>query len=174
VKLGYYTNVLVVGIEKMSNATTAYVTEALARAASPEEIINGYTFPRAFALMARVYMRLYGTKEEHLAMVAVKNHEHALYNPKAHFHMKVTVVEVLNSPIVASPLKLYDCSPISDGATALIISAKPKEYTDTPIYIKHMATGFDNPGLYERERLDTIRSVKVASKKVYRATSINP
>lgn len=174
VKSGVYKNVLVVGVEKMTDSETPKVTEALARASTLEEMVHGFTFPGIFALMAREHMRLYGSREEHLALVAVKNHENAIKNPKAHFRRKISVDDVLNSPVVASPLKLYDCSPISDGAAALILSSNPREYTDTPVYITGMATGYDKPSLYDRSKIDTLLSVKRAAEKAYKTTGVNP
>lgn len=174
VRFGVYDNVLVVGVEKMTDSETSRVTEALARASTLKEMAHGFTFPGIFALMAREHMRLYGSGEEHLALVAVKNHENALKNPKAHFRRRISVEDVLNSPIVASPLKLYDCSPISDGAAAVIVSGKPREYTDTPIYIDCMATGYDKPALYDRRDIARLLSVKRAADKVYSLTGLTP
>ena len=81
----------------------------------------GVSFPGLFASMARAYLNEFDATEEDLASVAVKNHENGFLNPKAHFRKKITIDDVMNSPVVASPLKLYDCCPFSDGASSVIL-----------------------------------------------------
>ena len=109
--------VLVAGVEKMTDFPTSDVTEALALASDDLfEAAEGLTFPGVFALMAKAHMDKYGTTEEQMAAVAVKNHRNALFNPYAQFHKEITIETVLNSRVIAWPLKLFDCSPISDGA----------------------------------------------------------
>jgi len=123
---GFYDVVLIGGVEKMTHRSTPEVTDILAMAADfPFEQWHGLTFPGLFALMAVAHMHKYGTTEEQMALVAVKNHRNALLNPKAHMHKEVTVEKVLSSRIIAWPLKLYDCSLISDGASCLILT-KPE------------------------------------------------
>lgn len=120
---GHYQKVLVIGVEKMTDLSSAEVNQALMGAsAEDEEGVNGFTFASLYALMARAYMEKYGLKEKDLAQVAVKNHAHASLNPLAQFPFKVSLKQVLESPMVADPLKVLDCSPITDGAAALIIS----------------------------------------------------
>jgi acetyl-CoA C-acetyltransferase len=114
--------VLVAGVEKMSSSTTEKNTEGLASAFDQEaEGRTGLTFPGFFALIARRHMHQYGTKIEHLAGVSVKNHGNSVMNPRARFRKKVSMEEVLASRLIASPIKLYDCCPISDGAAAAVL-----------------------------------------------------
>jgi len=114
--------VLVAGVEKMSSSTTEKNTEGLASAFDQEaEGRTGLTFPGFFALIARRHMHQYGTKIEHLAGVSVKNHSNSVMNPRARFRKKVSMEEVLASRLIASPIKLYDCCPISDGAAAAVL-----------------------------------------------------
>lgn len=114
--------VLVGGIEKMTDVNGYEATYALGTAADQEyEGYHGITFPGLYALIARAHMEKYGTTREQLAMVAVKNHRNGAKNPLAQFPFAVTVDAVLNSVLVADPLRILDCSPITDGAAAVII-----------------------------------------------------
>jgi len=114
--------VLAGGVEKMTDIDGGGATYALATAADQEyEAYNGVTFPGLYALIATAHMNRYGTTREQLAQVAVKNHENGVLNPNAQFPMKITVEQVLRSPAVADPLRLLDCSPITDGAAAVIL-----------------------------------------------------
>jgi len=114
--------VLVAGVEKMSSATTEKNTEGIASALDKEtEGRTGLTFPGFFVLIARRHMYQYGTKIEHFGLVSVKNHTNSMVNPRARFRNKTTLEEVMASRMVADPLKLYDCCPISDGAAAAVL-----------------------------------------------------
>jgi acetyl-CoA C-acetyltransferase len=118
---GQYEAVLVVGAEKMTDLEMEKVAWGLMGAASDEERQAGLNFVGLYALMARNYFNQYGASEKDLACVAVKNHFHASLNPKAQFPFPITLENVLNSSLVADPLKLLDCSPISDGAAAAVL-----------------------------------------------------
>lgn len=124
VATGAYETVLVVGVEKMTDACTGEITAALMAATDEEESFLGLTFPAIYALMAQAYKDRFGLKEEELAAVAVKNHFHGSLNPKAQFQKEITVAEVLKSRKVCPPLKILDCSPVTDGAAAIILSRK--------------------------------------------------
>jgi len=114
--------VLVGGVEKMTDVSGGEATDVLATAADQEyESYQGVTFPGLYAMMAQAHMHKHGTTPEQLAAVAVKNHKHGQQNPMAQFPMKITVEDVLNSAMVADPLHMLDCSPITDGAAALIL-----------------------------------------------------
>lgn len=121
---GLYQTVLVIGAEKMTDLSAAQTTEILASAADHEREI-GSTFPSLYALMATYHMQQFGTTREQLSAVVVKNHAQALLNPKAQFHKKLSEEQVSHSPFVAAPLRLLDCSPITDGAAAVILSTRP-------------------------------------------------
>ncbi|MFH0848179.1 MAG: thiolase domain-containing protein [archaeon] len=174
---GMHDIVIVGGVEKMTHRETADVTEYLAMASDfPMEQWNGMTFPAAFALMARRHMHEYGTTERQLAMVAVKNHKNGLLNPKAHVRKAVTVDQVLSSRPVATPLKLFDCSLISDGASALILT-KPdiaRSFTDSPVYITGSGQANDTVSLYERENFTSMRVTQLAAKKAYEMSGVRP
>jgi acetyl-CoA C-acetyltransferase len=161
---------MVGGVEKMTHRSTPEVTEFLAMASDyPFEQWHGITFPGLYALMATAHMHTYGTTEEQLAMVAVKNHFHGSLNPKAHMQKEVTLEQALSSRVIAWPLKLFDCSLITDGASCLILT-KPelaKKYTDMPVHIVGSGQASDTIGLYERESLTSLKAAKLAAKKAY-------
>jgi acetyl-CoA C-acetyltransferase len=169
--------VMVGGVEKMTHRTTPEVTEYLAMASDyPFEQWHGITFPGLYALMATAHMHEYGTTEQHLAMVAVKNHYHGSLNPKAHMQKEITVEAALSSRVIAWPLKLYDCSLITDGASCLILT-KPelaKKYTETPVHIIGSGQASDTIGLYERENLTSLAAAKLAAKKAYEMADVKP
>lgn len=101
------------------------------------EAAYGITAPPFFALSAQKHMEKYGTTEVQLAMVGVKNHTHAMRNPYAHFQKGATLEQVMNSKPIASPLKLFDCSPMTDGAAAVILAAeeRARDLTDKPVWL---------------------------------------
>ncbi len=169
--------VIVGGVEKMTHRSTAEVTEYLAMASDyPFEQFHGITFPGLFALMATAHMHKYGTTQEQLAKVAVKNHHHASLNPKAHLQKEITVETVMASKPVAWPLKMYDCSLITDGASCIVL-AKPEiagKYTDQPVHIIGSGQASDSIGLYERGSLTSLHSAKLAAKAAYEMSAIKP
>ncbi|MFQ5997690.1 MAG: thiolase domain-containing protein [Candidatus Bathyarchaeia archaeon] len=176
-KSGSCEAVMVGGVEKMTTRDTIRVTEILSLAADhPMEQWNGITFPGQFALMATAHMNKYGTTEEHLAKVAVKNHFNGARNPKAHFQKEVSLQTALASRVVAWPLKLYDCSLITDGASCLILT-KPdlaRKFTDSPVYIIGSSQASDTIGLYERDDLTTLPAAKKAAREAYRMARVSP
>ena len=114
---------LATGVEKMTDVSGDECTAALATAADAElEVFHGASFPGLYAMMARAHMERYGTTREQLAMVAVKNHKHGSMNPRAQYRQEITVKDVLRSAKVADPLNVLDCSPITDGAAAVVIA----------------------------------------------------
>ena len=169
--------VMVGGVEKMTNRSTAEVTEYLAMASDyPFEQYHGITFPGIYALMATRHMHDYGTKEEHFAMAAVKNHYHATLNPKAHMQKEITVETVMNSRYVAWPLKLYDCSIVTDGASCIILT-KPEfaaKYTDNPVHIVGSGQASGSIGLYEREDFTSIAATRIAARVAYDMAQLSP
>src|SRR5712691_11085872 len=117
--------VLVGGAERVLNVTTEESTEYFAYASDADwEQTLGLTFPGVFALVARAHMTKYGTTEEQMAAVAVKNHKHGTLNPKAQFQKEITLEQVLKSARVADRLKLYDCCPFTDGGAAVVLASE--------------------------------------------------
>jgi acetyl-CoA C-acetyltransferase len=174
---GMHKAVMVGGMEKMTHRTTPEVTEFLAMASDfPFEQWHGITFPGLYALMATAHMHRYGTTEEQMAMVAVKNHHNGALNPKAQMQKEVTLENALSSRMIAWPLKLYDCSLITDGASCLILTRPElaRKFTDTPVHIIGSGQASDAIGLYEREELTTIRAGKLAGKEAYKMAGVKP
>jgi len=169
--------VMVGGVEKMTHRATADVTEYLAMACDfPFEQWNGLTFPGLFAMVATAHMHKYGTKEEQMALVAVKNHRHGAMNPKAHMQKEITLEQAMTSRVVAWPLKLFDCSLITDGASCLILT-KPelaRKFTDTPVHIIGSGQASDTIGLYERKEFTTLRAGHLAAQEAYKMAGVGP
>ncbi len=174
---GTYDVVLVGGVEKMTKRTTPEATEFLGMAADfPFEQWTGVTFPGLYALMAVAHMHKYGTSEEQMGLVAVKNHHNGALNPKAHLQREVTLDKVLSSRMIAYPLKLYDCSLISDGASCAIITRPDiaKKFTETPVYIIGSGHGSDALGLFERDDLTSLMATRRAAKEAYEMAGLEP
>jgi acetyl-CoA C-acetyltransferase len=175
VRSGLSDVVMVGGVEKMTHRTTAEVTEYLAMASDyPFEQWHGMTFPGLYALMATAHMHAYGTTERHLAMIGVKNHYHGSLNPKAQMQKEVTLEAALSARMVAWPLKLYDCSLITDGASCLILT-KPElahNFTDMPVQIIGSGQASDTIGLHERKSFTSLAAAKVAAKRAYEMAGV--
>jgi acetyl-CoA C-acetyltransferase len=174
---GICDTVMVGGVEKMTHRTTPDVTEYLAMASDyPFEQWHGITFPGLYALMATAHMHRYGTTEEQLAMIAVKNHHNGALNPKAHMQKEVTLEKAISSRVIAWPLKLYDCSLITDGASCLILTNPDlaKKYTDTPVHIVGSGQASDAIGLYERESLTSLKAGSLAGQQAYKMAKVKP
>jgi acetyl-CoA C-acetyltransferase len=174
---GMHKVVMVGGVEKMTHRTTAEVTEFLAMASDlPFEQWNGLTFPALYALMATAHMHEYGTTEEQMARVAVKNHHNGTLNPKAHMQKEITLEKAMGSKVIAWPLKLYDCSLITDGASCLILTHPDlaKKFTDSPVHVIGSGQASDAIGLYEREKLTSLKAARLAGQEAYRMAGVEP
>jgi acetyl-CoA C-acetyltransferase len=192
---GIYDVVLVGGTEKMTNLPTERVTDTLAAASDAVyEGYCGFTFPGLYAAMATAYMAKYGATPEHLMKVGIKNHRNGGLNPKAQFNKSIrdlmeariakakqkgepapTWAEELDflkdpkaNPVVAWPLRLFDCSPITDGAACILLVAEEiaKSYSSDPICIAGSGQGSDH-ALHEREDMSTILASRVAAAEAY-------
>ena len=168
--------VLVGGVEKMW--TGEDFTAVLATAADQEyEAFHGLTFPALYALMARRHMHEFGTKREQLAMVSVKNHANGAKNPRAQYQREITVDAVLKSPPVADPLNLLDCSPVTDGAAALILAPVElaKKISKRPIVqIIGSGAATDSIALSDRDTYVELPAVKKAAEKAYKMAGVGP
>lgn len=187
--------VLVGGAEKMTALNTAAVTEALATAADVAyEIPAGFTFPGFYAAIASAYMARYGMKPEHLMNVAVKNHDNAALNPNAQFGVTIqkwmegriesalkkgkpapawsSIWDFLHddsgNPMIAYPLRLFDCSPVSDGAASVLLVAEEiaHQFTDHPIHIIGSGQASD-AALHDRPELTSLPAAKIAAARAY-------
>lgn len=197
---GLYDVVLVGGVENMNKLPTSEVTDALARAGDVAyEIPAGFTFPGFYAAMATAYMHKYGMTPEHLMNVAIKNHNNGALNAKAQFNMTIPAwmesrkeaarkknkpvpewadeMAFLHddsaNPIIAWPLRLFDCSPVTDGAAVVLLVAeeRAKEFTDDPIYIVGSGQASDYV-LHDRPDLTTIEAARLASKEAFEMANV--
>lgn len=174
---GLYDLVAVGGVEKMTDVQGGWAMSVLAGAMDFEwEAYFGATFPGIYAMIARRYMYEYGLTREQLAKVAVKNHYHGSFNPLAHFKNRITVDDVMNSSLIADPLRLLDCSPISDGAACVLLASaeKARKYTDTPIMIEACTQASGTLTLFERRDICTIDATIEASRQAYRHAHLSP
>ncbi len=174
---GLHDIVVVGGAEKMTDVPGSLATDTLAMAADQEwEAFYGMTFPGLYALMARRHMYEYGTTKEQLAMVAVKNHENGALNPTAHFQKPITLETALNAQMIADPLGLFDCSPVSDGAAAVVLAPMEiaKKYTDTPVEIIGSGQASDTIALHSREDITTTAATVEAARQAYKMAGIGP
>ena len=167
--------VLAAGVEKMNDG--ADVTAVLATAADQEtEVYHGLTFPALYAMIARAHMHAHGTTEEDLAWVSVKNHRHGARNPKAQFQKEVTVEQVAASALVAEPLRLLHCSPVSDGAAAVLLCPleQARRYTDRPVRIAASGLATSSMALANRADPAWLDAVERAAAKAYRMAGTGP
>lgn len=167
--------VLAGGVEKMTDG--ADVTDTLATAADQEyEVYQGVTFPGLYAMIANAHMHQYKTTREQLAAVAVKNHRNGSKNPNAQYRSEISIDTVLKSTLVADPLRLLDCSPVSDGGAAVILCSMDiaKKFTDTPVRVRASAQASDTIALHSRKSLTTLDAVVKAAEKAYRLSGLKP
>jgi len=167
--------VLVGGVEKMWDVDDG--TFVLATAADQEyEAYNGVTFPGLYAMMAQVYMQRYGLTREELAAVPIKNHKHSVHNPYAQYPFEIDLKAVLKSAPVADPLRLLDCSPITDGAAAIILAPLEiaKNFTDKPIKIKGIGAATGPIALHDHKDLTRLDAVKLSAERAYKAAGVGP
>lgn len=167
---------LAVGVEKMFEINTSEATEIMGKAGDAIwEYPFGMTFPGYYAMIAQAHMANYGTTEEQLAMVAVKNHHYGMMNPIAHMRKEITLEDAMGSFMIAHPLKLYDCCLITDGAAAVLLASeeKVKEFSKEPIWIVGMGCG-TSPQITKRKDLTTIDGTVIASKQAYEMAEVEP
>ena len=171
VRSGRSETALVVGGEKMSAVDTETSTEVISRITHKQEYNQGITLPSFAGLAANRYLDKYDACRRDLAEVAVKNHANALANPYAHFNKQIHIDDVVASPVVASPLRLYDCCPVSDGAAAIILTANDK---DGSIQVTACEGAIGTHAVADRSDLLRIESVRTAGKRAYTCAQISP
>ncbi len=179
VAAGLSDTVLVTGVEKMTDVDGADATYALGTASDQEwEGFHGITFPGLYAMLARAHMQRFGTTVEQLAAVAVKNHANGLLNPHAQYHLKLTIDDVLNSTMVADPLHLFDCSPVTDGAAAVVLTTveNAKKLGGKRPVVKITGSGLatDTITLANREDLTELKAVRLAAERAYAMAGRTP
>ncbi|MCJ7824731.1 MAG: thiolase domain-containing protein [Anaerolineales bacterium] len=181
---GFNDIVLVVGGEKMREVIGPKATDIVACMTHPEaEYIYGLTLPAMAGMFTRLYMEKYGVTREHLSMVAIKNQTNGLLNPYAHIQMKITMEGILthpqshvNSPIVADPIHLYDCCPVSDGAAAVLLTTEEiaKKLKKPMVTIDGIGQATDTHTLQERSDPTDLKAVTLASEKAFKMAGIKP
>ncbi len=177
VAAGFYDVALVTGVEKVTHTGTEWTTTYFSYCSDFfYEGQAGASFPGLFASMARAYIHEFKATEEDFAQVAVKNHDNGLLNPKAHLRKKITIDDVMNSAVVASPLKLYDCCPFSDGASAVILCNEKfaKDHGADYIEVLGSGRGGSPAALQGREHLTTIPSTRIAADAAFKMAGITP
>ncbi|PVX27647.1 MAG: acetyl-CoA acetyltransferase [Candidatus Bathyarchaeum sp.] len=179
IKSGQMDVALAVGAEKMKQIDTPTVMEMIGRAGYYMwEFENfGMTFPAYYAVHAVKHMEQFGTTEEDLAKVAVKNHKYGAINPLAHLQHEITVEKALSSCMVAWPLKLYDCCPITDGAASVVLAseAKVKELKiEDPVWIEAVGVSSDTANISKRESYVGLDASVKAAKMAYDVAGIAP
>ncbi|MEM0331563.1 MAG: thiolase domain-containing protein [Archaeoglobaceae archaeon] len=167
---------IAIGVEKMTEVDTATSNAVGGRAGNYlwEFHQYGTTFPAYYAMHASAHMAKFGTTEEQMALVAVKAHRNAAKNPKAHFQKEVTVETVLKSRYIAYPLKLFDCSPISDGSAAAILASEEKirELNLDAVWIEGVGYSSDTSNMTRRENFVGLKASVQASRMAYKMAKI--
>lgn len=169
---------IAIGVEKMTEVDTATSLAIGGRAGNYlwEFHQYGTTFPGYYAMHASAHMTKFGTSERQMAMVAVKAHRNAAKNPKAHFQKEITLEDALNSRVITYPLKLYDCSPISDGSAAAILASeeKIKEFgIDDVIWLESAGYASDTSNMTNRESFVGLKATVLAAEMAYRRAGID-
>jgi acetyl-CoA C-acetyltransferase len=177
VSSGMHDIVVVGGVEKMTDLGVNTVSDILGGAGDQEwELFLGATFPAIYALMAKRHMNDFGTTEEMMASVAVKNHKHGAKNKYAQFQNEISIQTVMESKTVADPLKVFDCSPITDGAACVILA--PMElahsFSKKPVEIIASAQASDHIALHSRDSMVSLKATQVAAKKAYEMAKMAP
>ncbi len=176
VAAGVYDVALAAGVEVMTSQPTPRVTEIVASAGDVRgEGAAGATFPALFAMIARRHMHQYGTRREHLAAIAVKNHQNGAKNPQAHLRKVITMEQALAGKPIAEPLTVFDCSLISDGAAAVLIAPldRASEFAAKPVRVRGIAQTSDHVALDEKADITTFPANRRAAEKAYRMAGID-
>jgi len=169
VAAGVYRSVLVVGGEKMTHLATPRVSELIGRSIDAYERSYGATMPALAGLVTRAWMARTGATLRDISLVAVKNHSNAARNPLAHFQAPVSLEAVLESRLVADPLRLFHCCPISDGAAAVVVVAER-----TPVRIAGIGQGSDYLALRYRDQLTSFPATQGAARAAYQMAGFGP
>jgi acetyl-CoA C-acetyltransferase len=199
---GLYDVVLVGGSEKMSNLPITEVTDTLATAADMlYEIPAGFTFPGFYAAMATAYLHKYGASADSLLRVGMKNHDNGKLNPKAQYQARIADLMAARiakardkglpvpqwademaflrddaaNPMIAWPLRLFDCSPVTDGASAVLLVGEElaRSFTDNPLHI--IGTGqASDVALHDREEMTGLAAAQLAARQAYEMAGVKP
>ena len=176
IKAGMYDLVLAGGAERMSTSSIPKTTDILAACSDYiYEGTYGITFPGVFAKITRAYDREYGDSEDDRAAIAIKAHDNAFHNPFAQLHKKISYDDYMKSIMIADPLRLYDCSPITDGAAAMIVGTRSKAEEIGVPFVKIIGTGqsCDTSALHDRKKITAFPSTVNAADEAYGRSGIS-
>jgi len=170
---------IAIGVEKMNEVDVQTSTAAGGRGGSYlwEFHMLGTSFAAYYALFARAHMAKFGTTQEDLGLVAVKNHKYGAMNPKAYFQKEITLEDALKSRVVSSPLKLYDCCPITDGSAAVILATEEKARqlgVKDPVWIEAIGFGSDSGNLTRRQDYLGLPAAREAARMAYKRAKVEP
>jgi len=174
---GAHKVVLAGGVEKMTDVSGMKQKYWLGVSGDTEyERLAGTTFAGLYALIAHRHMHEFGTKREHLSMVAVKNHKNGAQNPKAQFQREIALEQAMKSPVVAYPLNLFDCCSTTDGASAVLVCDEEtaKQFTDTPVFVTGFGTSSDYLAIHDRVSTVTLEGTRRASQQAYEMAGLTP
>ncbi len=178
IQSGDHEVVMAAGAEKMTDVKGESAVAALMGAGDHEwESAIGLTFAGLYALIARAHMKQFGTTREQIASVSVNNHKNGAFNPLAQHPYTVTLEDVLTSTMIADPLRLLDCSPITDGAAALILASEEtvkKLGIEKPIWVLGTGQASDTLALHDRKSFTEMLATKAAAKMAYEKTGLTP
>ncbi|MHA1729092.1 MAG: thiolase domain-containing protein [Promethearchaeota archaeon] len=169
--------VLVVGGEKMTHVAGPIVTETVSTMTHyTAEKRHGVTLPSFAAMLTRLYSQRFGLTDAQRLLVAVKNHSNGALNPYAHFQKAITIEKAMKSPMIASPLRLYDCCPVSDGAAAIILvnAEKAESFSNIPVYILGSGQATDLHVVHERDDPLKLNAVKLSSEIAFQQAQLSP
>jgi acetyl-CoA C-acetyltransferase len=174
---GFIDAALVVGSEKLSHLDTLAATSYFAIGADyPFETKNGATFPGLYATLASAYRQAFPTKDEMFGAIAVKDHANAARNPHAQFQKEISMETYLSSPMIATPLRLYDCCPFSDGAAAVVVAAKDfvKKPVTEPLVVRASARAGSVTDMQDRPDLLGLPATRTAAAKAFKQAKMEP
>lgn len=181
---GMYDTVLVTGGEKMRHVSGETITDYVATMTHMEaEYVHGITLPSLAGMLARLYMERYGVTREDLSRVAVKNHLNGSKNPYAHIQEPVTLEGIygspeaeVNNPVIADPLRMYDCCPVTDGSASVLLAAseKAKEYNDMPIKIAGIGHATDIMAVHDRKDPAVLEAVSLSAAQAFKMAKMTP
>ena len=177
IKAGLHRVVAVIGFQKMSDLTSREAAERMSRGGDIIwESPFGVTMPSGYAMYARAHMAKYGTTEEQLAKVRVKNSHYGAANPKATYRKELSLDEILGSEVISSPLKKFDCCANADGASCIIIASSDiaKRVTNIPIWIIGLGAATDTMTMSGRESLTGLRCAQEAARQAYEMAGVGP
>ena len=176
--------VLVTGVEMMRAVNGLEGTDFVASLSHPEaEYIYGVTLPALAGMFARLVMDRFGVERKHLAMVAIKNHDNAMLNPYAHIHQPVTMEGILtapeavvNNPLIADPLRMFDCCPVSDGAASLVLASEEvaARLGRAIVRVSGIGQATDTHAVHEREDPTDLKAVRIASEAAFSMAGLTP